>query len=208
MTTSLTPLQIKDRFRKFLPVIIDVETGGFNPDTDALLEIAAVTVTLDDQGLLHPNPAMHYHIIPFRGANMEKSALEFTGIDPYHPFRFAVSEKEALTQLFKHIRSAMKEVHCQRAILVGHNAHFELSFVNAASERCRIKRNPFHRFSVLDTVSLGALALGETVLARALKAAKLGYNATEAHSALYDAESTAKLFCTIVNKWEKQIGIC
>jgi len=195
---------IKDRFRKFFPVIIDVETGGFNPLTDALLEIAAVTLTMDEQGLLHPNTPMHHHIIPFSGANLEKSALEFTGIDPYHPFRYAVSETEALKQIFKPIHTEMKQVECQRAILVGHNAHFDLSFVNAACERCHIKRNPFHRFSVLDTVSLSALALGETVLARALKAAKLGYNAEEAHSALYDAKSTAKLFCTIVNRWQSQ----
>ena len=201
MTTSSTLPQIKDRFRKFLPVIIDVETGGFNPATDALLEIAAVTVTMDHQGLLHPNAVMHYHVMPFHGANMEKSALDFTGIDPFHPFRLAVSEQEALEQLFKGIRSEIKDAECQRAILVGHNAHFDLSFVNAASERCDIKRNPFHRFSVLDTVSLSALAFGETVLARALKAAKLGYSATEAHSALYDAESTAKLFCMIMNQW-------
>ena len=194
--------QIKDRFRKFFPVIVDVETGGFNSATDALLEVAAVTLQLDEQGFLHPNPALHYHIEPFSGSNIEQSALEFTGIDPYHPFRMAVSEHKALQNLFQQIHIQMKATLCQRAILVGHNAHFDLSFIQAASERCDAKPNPFHRFSVLDTVSLSALVYGETVLARALRAAGLGYNSTEAHSALYDAESTAKLFCAIANNWQ------
>lgn len=42
------------RFRGFLPVVIDVECGGFNSATDALLEIAAVTIGMDEQGLLYP----------------------------------------------------------------------------------------------------------------------------------------------------------
>ena len=33
-----------DRFRGFYPVVIDVETAGFNAKTDALLEIAAITL--------------------------------------------------------------------------------------------------------------------------------------------------------------------
>jgi ribonuclease T len=42
------------RFRGFLPVVVDVETGGFNSRTDALLEIAAVLIDMDDDGQLYP----------------------------------------------------------------------------------------------------------------------------------------------------------
>ena len=36
------------RFRGYFPVVIDVETAGFNAQTDALLEIAATTLSLDE----------------------------------------------------------------------------------------------------------------------------------------------------------------
>lgn len=196
---------MEKRFRGYLPVIIDVETAGFNHETDALLEIAAVTVRMNEQGLLEPAETHAHHITPFAGANLEKEALEFTGIDPYHPFRFAVEEKVALSQVFKAIRKAMKAAKCQRAILVGHNPAFDLSFVKAASARCGIKRNPFHPFSTIDTASISALALGQTVLAKAVLAAKLEFDHSQAHSAIYDAQKTAELFCYIVNRWQ-QLG--
>ncbi|MEJ2346568.1 MAG: ribonuclease T [Gammaproteobacteria bacterium] len=190
------------RFRGFLPVVVDVETGGFNAQTDALLEIAAVTVKMDKHGYLHPDESVHAHVEPFPGANLEPEALAFTGIDPHHPFRLAKSEHDALQRIFQTVRSAVKRNDCSRAILVGHNAFFDLGFVNAAVERTGIKRNPFHPFSTFDTVSLAGLVYGQTVLARAVQAAGLSWNGDEAHSALYDAERTAELFCTIVNRWQ------
>jgi len=195
------------RFRGFLPVIIDVETAGFNAKTDALLEVAAVLLKATSAGRIEPDITVAQHILPFEGANLEKAALEFNGIDPYHPFRMAQPEKEALQSIFKPIRSAIRENHCTRAILVGHNASFDLGFINAAVERTKIKRNPFHPFSTFDTVSLSGLAYGQTVLARAAVAAAIPWDGKEAHSAIYDAERTAELFCDIVNRWDAHIGI-
>ncbi len=197
---------ISQRFRGFLPVVIDVETAGFNAETDALLEIAAVILTMDDEGFLHPTPSIASVVEPFPGANLEQKALEFNGIDPAHPFRNALPEKEALTTLFAPIRKAVKESECNRAILVGHNAFFDLGFLNAAVARTGIKRNPFHPFSTFDTVSLSGLAFGQTVLAKAAKAAGLDWDNNEAHSAIYDTERTAELFCAIINQWQKSIG--
>lgn len=190
------------RFRGFLPVVVDVETAGFNPKTDALLEIAAVLLRLDDAGRLETYATHSAHVIPFPGANLDASSLAFTGIDPYHPFRFAVAETEALQQIFRPVRHAVREVDCTRAILVGHNAFFDLNVINAAAERSKVKRNPFHPFSTFDTVSLAGLAYGQTVLAQAVRAARLEWNDSEAHSAIYDAQRTAELFCTIVNRWD------
>ena len=48
--TSVAAYRMRDRFRGFLPVIVDVETGGFNATTDALLEVAATLIHLDDRG--------------------------------------------------------------------------------------------------------------------------------------------------------------
>jgi ribonuclease T len=194
------------RFRGFLPVIIDVETGGFNPETDALLEIAAVTLNMDSAGRLSPKEVHHYHVAPFENSKMEPAALAFIGMDPYHPFRLAISEKEALTNLFTAIRREMKTMQCHRAVLVGHNAAFDLSFVNSAVKRIHYKRCPFHPFTTFDTATLSGLAFGQTVLAKAVKASGGAFNVAEAHSALYDAQRTAELFCFIVNMWEEHIG--
>ena len=193
---------MSDRFRGFLPVIVDVETGGFIAQTDAILEVAATIVRMDPDGLLVTHRTLDYHVVPFEGANIEQSALDFTGIDPYHPFREAVGEEEALTELFRAIRKEIREQGCNRAILVGHNPQFDLGFINAAIERSNFRRSPFHPFSSFDTATLGGLAFGQTVLSRAVRAAELDWDESKAHSAEYDARKTAELFCGIVNRWQ------
>lgn len=193
------------RFRGYLPVIIDVETGGFNPQTDALLEIAAVTLRMDEEGLLHRHETFSFNIEPFEGSNIEQAALDFTGIDLDSPDRMAEPELMAMPDLFQAVRKSVKENGCTRALIVGHNAHFDLNFLNAVVERCDIKRNPFHPFSVFDTATLAGLAFGQTVLAKACRAANIDFNNNDAHSAAYDAEKTADLFCVIVNRW-KELG--
>lgn len=195
--------QICNRFRGFLPIIVDIETGGFNASTDAILEIAGTVIRMDEDGQLSVHRTYNFLVKPFEGSNIEQSALDFTGIDPYHPFREAVDEHEALTELFKVIRKEIKDQHCSRAVLVAHNAHFDAGFINAAVERCEIKRNPFHPFSFFDTATLGGLAFGQTVLAKACAEAGISFDNAEAHSAAYDAERTAELFCDIVNRWKE-----
>jgi ribonuclease T len=194
-------LPMASRFRGFLPVVIDVECGGFNPNTDALLEIAAVLVEIQGDGSLVPGEGWRYHVQPFPGANIEAASLAVNGIDPYHPLRPAIPEKDALTRLFKDIRRAMKDNDCTRAILVGHNAYFDLNFLNAAVARTSIKRNPFHPFSSFDTVTLAGVAYGQTVLGKALAAAGIEWDSGEAHSAAYDAQRTAELFCKVCNRF-------
>ena len=196
---------MKNRFRGFLPVVVDLETGGFNASTDAILEVAAITLTMNADGFLQADKSISFNVQPFDGANIEQSALDFTGIDPYHPFREAVSEQKAFGELFQQVRKAIKTHDCTRAILVAHNAHFDAGFINAVSERCGIKRNPFHPFSHFDTATLGGLAFGQTVLARACQTAGIEFDNAKAHSAIYDTEKTADLFCNVVNRW-KDLG--
>ena len=195
------------RFRGFLPVVVDVETGGFDPQKDALLEIAAVLLMMDDEGCLHRQKTLAHHVLPFPGANLDADALAFNGIDPYHPFRNAIPEADALKSIFKAVSKAVKDNQCNRAILVGHNAFFDLGFLNAAVKRSDIKRNPFHPFSSFDTATLAGVAFGQTVLARAVQAAGIEWDSSEAHSAIYDAERTADLFCKIVNYWDEVRGL-
>jgi ribonuclease T len=192
---------IATRFRGFLPVIVDVETGGFNSTTDALLELAAVFVRFDPAGNLEIADHHRYIVKPFEGSRLDPASLQVTGIDPYHPLRPAIDEAEALRGLFQEVRKELKAAGCTRAVLVGHNAFFDLGFLNAAVERTGIKRNPFHPFSSFDTATLAGVAFGQTVLSRAVTAAGFTWNDEEAHSALYDARMTAQLFCTVVNRF-------
>lgn len=202
MSINKNAPQINKRFRGFLPVIVDLETAGFNASKDALLEIAFVYVNYtDDTDKLNIIDTQHFHIKPFHGANLDQSALQFNGIDPDHPFRFAVSELEALTNAFEKTTNYVKQFNCSRAVLVGHNPWFDLSFMQAAAKRCKLfKQNPFHKFTTFDTATMGALMFKQTVLARAVKAAGISFNEKEAHSALYDATKTAAFFCKCINQ--------
>ena len=193
---------MSDRFRGFLPVVVDVETGGFNSKTDALLEIAAVFVDFGDGGVLTRGQTVRFHVKPFEGANLEPASLAVNGIAPHHPLRPAIDEKDALQRVFREVRQAIRANGCSRAVLVGHNAAFDLNFLNEAIERSSIKRNPFHPFSCFDTATLCGVAFGQTVLSRAIAAAGFDWDESSAHSAAYDAEKTADLFCEIVNRFQ------
>ena len=194
--------RISDRFRGFLPVVVDVETGGFNCKTDALLEIAAVLLDPQEDGTLLRGETIRYHVKPFEGANMEPASLAINKIDPDHPLRPAIDERDALQRIFREVRRAVRESGCSRAILVGHNASFDLGFLNEAVARSAVKRNPFHPFSSFDTATLCGVAYGQTVLARAVKAAGLTWDEDSAHSAAYDAEITTDVFCDIINRFQ------
>ena len=201
METTIIPLE--NRFRGYLPVIVDIETAGFNPKKNPLLEIAAVIVEFNKHGDLEITERHASHIAPFKNSELDESALKFNGIDPYHPFRMAIEEKDALDKIFKPIKKAVKRNNCTRAILVGHNPAFDIGFLNAAIQRTQIKRSPFHPFSTFDTATLGGLVYRQTVLAKIAEAAGLTWDSSKAHAALYDAEKTAELFCLIINRWKK-----
>lgn len=200
-TASRQVTAMAERFRGFLPVAVDVETGGFNAETDALLEIAVVLMAADEAGQWRVTETVSSHVEAFPGANIEPAALEFNGIIPDHPLRMALPERQALEKVLAPVRRAVKAAGCTRAVMVGHNPAFDMAFLRAAVERCGYKRNPFHPFTLFDTATLGGLAYGQTVLARAVAAAGLEWDQRDAHSAIYDAERTAELFCTIVNAW-------
>ncbi len=197
------PIPLDQRFRGYLPVIVDIETSGFNPRKNALLEIAAVIVEYNSNQELEITERYSTHVVPFKNSELDASALKFNGIDPYHPFRMAIDEKDALDLIFKPIKHAVKRNNCTRAIMVGHNPAFDIGFLNAAIQRTQIKRSPFHPFSTFDTATLGGLTYQETVLAKIAQAAGLDWDNDKAHSALYDAVKTAEVFCLIVNRWNQ-----
>lgn len=196
---------LNQRFRGFLPVVVDVETGGFHPEKNALLEIALATLKFDENCCLVIDEVHDFSIAPAENTTVLPEALAVNKINLADPERNALSEAEALRNSFQVVRRAIKAHGCNRAVLVGHNATFDLSFVNAACARSGVKRNPFHPFSVFDTASLAAVALGHTVLAKAVRLADIPFDASQAHNARYDTVKTAELFCYIVNTWQ-QLG--
>ncbi|MDR0805922.1 MAG: ribonuclease T [Enterobacteriaceae bacterium] len=206
MTDNTTQNSLSERFRGFYPVVIDVETAGFDAKTNALLEIAAFTLKMTDQGWLVRDQSLHFHVNPFEGSILSPEALAFNGIDPTNPLRGAVSEYEALHSIFKMVRKGIKDQNCNRAIVVAHNANFDHSFLMAAAERTGLKRNPFHPFATFDTAALSGLVLGQTVLAKACITAGIPFDSAQAHGALYDTERTTELFCELVNRWKKLGG--
>ncbi|NDH08991.1 MAG: ribonuclease T [Gammaproteobacteria bacterium] len=192
-------VHMRDRFRGFLPIVVDVETSGLDPRENALLEMAVITIDLSSDHEFSIGESFSEHISPFEGAILDPKSLEFNKIDPFHPLRFAKTEADALKALFVPIKKALKHYSCQRAVLVGHNAWFDLQFVNQACARQHLK-SPFHPFTSFDTATLAGIHYGQTVLAKALKAANIPFDIKEAHSALYDAQKTAALFCEILNR--------
>lgn len=198
--TSTHKAPIARRFRGFLPVVVDIETGGFNAETDAVLEVAAAIIKMSPEGLFEIKSTHGFHVKPFEGANIEEASLKITGIDPFHPLRPAIDEEDALRMIFREVRAEQKATGCSRAILVGHNAWFDLKFINAAAERCGIKKNPFHPFSSFDTATMGGMLYGQTVLSRIAIAAGQSWDENAAHSARYDTERTADLFCKMMNQ--------
>lgn len=202
---SILSTNIKERFRGFLPVIVDVETAGIDPQKNALLEVCVVFIGMDEQGSLYRKESHFEHVIPFSGSELDQKSLDFIKMDPFQPLRFAIEEKAALKRLFQLINVELKKTHCQRAVLVGHNAWFDLLFMKEAIKRTGLT-SPFHAFTCFDTATLGGFIYGQTVLAKAVQAAGLVFDTNEAHSAIYDAEITADLFCIMANKWRDRIG--
>lgn len=197
---------LSNRFRTFYPVVIDIETAGFNAKTDAVLEIALITLTMDKSGWLHKEDTLHFHVKPFKGSIINSDAIAFNKIDPFNPLRGAISEKSAIELILEKVRQGIKIQGCSRGIVVAHNANFDHTFLMAAIQRVQTKNNPFHPFVTFDTAVLSGLAVGQTVLAKACKAMGLSFDNQQAHSALYDTLQTADLFCEIVNRWKRLGG--
>jgi len=193
-------MNLNDRFRGYLPVVVDLETGGFDNQLNPLLEVACTLLKwVDDEIGIQSHHA--WPVEPFANSIVDPASLRVTGIDLEDPNRGALDEKLVLQEFFNQIRRAMKENGCHRAIMVAHNAAFDLGFLNSACARIGMKRNPFHPFTTLDTAALAAVFYGHTVLSEACSRAGISFDNSRAHNAAYDSDRTAHLFCQMVNAW-------
>lgn len=199
-------MNIAQRFRGYLPVVVDLETGGFDASQHALLEIAWAVVGYDGSQLTVVERG-DLAVEPHGDMRVEDASLAITGIVLDDPNRNALSERDALQTFFRAIRRAVKAHGCSRALLVAHNAAFDHGFLRAAIARSEVKRDPFHPFTSVDTASLAALAVGHTVLEEACRRAGLAFDKERAHGAAYDTDRTAELFCFIANRWDQAFGL-
>ncbi|NKB99733.1 MAG: ribonuclease T [Pseudomonadales bacterium] len=193
-------MELKERFRGYLPVVIDFETGGFDADQNPLLEVACSFLGWRDTHLF-VSETHSWDVEPYPGLTIDPASLKVTGIDLDSRSDSVADEKVVMSEFFKLVRSQMKAVGCHRAVMVAHNAAFDAGFLSAVLKRQNMKRNPFHPFTTIDTATLGAVAFGHTVLSEICQRAGIEFDRDLAHSAKYDAERTAQVFCEIVNTW-------
>jgi ribonuclease T len=192
---------IDSRFRGFLPVVVDLETGGLDATQSAILELAYSIPERAPDGRWRAGPVRDFQIAPFSGAVISDASLKLTGINLDDPRRAPQSEAKVFATLQADIAHALTVTGCKRAILVGHNTHFDLHFLLAMGRRLGVSESPFHPFCVLDTVTLGVLLYGHTVLARCVPAAGLEFVNRDAHSAAYDCLKTSELFVAVLNQY-------
>ena len=194
-------IDLSNRFRGYLPVVVDVETGGLDSLVHPLLQVAAVALKIDENGTLVTDWEQSWDITPYTNAPLDPESLKINRIDPWDTNRNDIPEREALQELFRRVSTTQKAHDCTRSILIGHNSAFDLRFIHQAATRSQIKRVPFHPFSSLDTCTLAAVACGQTVLAQACIKLGIDFDNNLAHEAVYDARKTAELFCLVVNRW-------
>lgn len=166
-------------------VIFDVETTGFSPIKDRLTEIGAVKFSGGKAGERF-NTFVNPHMpIPSK-------VVELTGITD-QMVADAPDEADAVRDFLDF---------CGDAVLVAHNADFDISFINAASERCGYAFTPTY----IDTVKMARALLPDiknhklNTVAEALKLGDFNH-----HRASDDAYILSEIFRCLLERLE---GVC
>lgn len=167
-------------------VVFDIETTGFGPVKDQIIEIGAVKV-VEGRVVDHYSTFVNPDIpIPFE---IEK----LTGINDQMVMGYPMIE-EILPQFLKF---------CEGCILVAHNASFDVGFIRKKSEIQGIDID----FTVIDTVALARLLLPQLNKVKLNLVAKaLGISLENHHRAVDDAKATAEIFMKFITMLkEKEI---
>lgn len=167
-------------------VVFDIETTGFSPLNNRIIEIGAVRVengiiTDKFSSFVNPDVPIPFRIEQLTGIN-DNMVLSAPKIDKVLP--------EFL-------------VFCKGAALVAHNASFDISFIARNTELLGIPFEP----TVLDTVTLARLLLPKLNRYKLDTVAKaLGVSLANHHRAVDDAGATAEIFVTFL-KMLKERGL-
>ncbi len=164
-------------------VVFDIETTGFSPVTNRIIEIGAVKVEdgqITDRFSTFVNPEVP---IPFE---IEK----LTSINDS-----MVMDAETIEVVLPRFLDFVGN-----AVLVAHNANFDVSFIRENAERQQIPVN----FTYVDTVGIARMLLtGQAKYTLDAVAKTLKISLENHHRAVDDAECTAEIFMKFINMLEK-----
>jgi len=159
-------------------VVFDIETTGFSPVNNRIIEIGAVKVKggeIADKFSAFVNPDVP---IPFE---IEK----LTGINDS-----MVKDAPYIEQVLPEFLSF-----CEGAVLVAHNAGFDMSFIKENA----LRQGIFRKFTCVDTLGIARILLphqGKHTLDAVAKA--MGVSLENHHRAVDDAQATAEIFVKFI----------
>ncbi len=160
-------------------VVFDIETTGFGPVKDRIIEIGAVKikngVEVDTfSSFINPEIPIPYEIEELTGIN-DNMVIDAPTIDVVLPTFLDF---------------------CKDSVLVAHNASFDVSFINKKAELLDLETD----FTVIDTVGLARILLPELNRYKLNIVAKaLGITLDNHHRAVDDAACTAQIFLKFVD---------
>ena len=165
-------------------VVFDIETTGFSPVTNRIIEIGAVKVDkgqIVDRFSVFVNPQVP---IPFE---IEK----LTGINDS-----MVMEAETIESVLPQFLDFVGD-----AVLVAHNANFDVSFIKENAKRQQIPVD----FTYVDTVGIARMLLtGQSKYTLDAVAKTLKISLENHHRAVDDAECTAEIFMKFIEMLAKE----
>jgi DNA polymerase III epsilon subunit-like protein len=194
-------------------IVIDTETGGFEPHDNPLTEVAMVAVDAEMNELFS-----YENLVQPYDNDLEYSigAQKVTGITSQMCQRDGIPLKQIVSDMC----AAAKECKTGRGeankpIIVAHNANFENKFLTDVFHREGVQISKFFQtvkdyqgnesFKYLDTIDLCKMTwAGETNAIENFKLAtcckKAGIELIDAHRAMQDTRYTAILFCYLMDR--------
>ena len=164
-------------------VVFDIETTGFSPVTNRIIEIGAVKVENGEiterfSTFVNPQVPIPFHIEKLTSIN-DSMVMDADPIEVVLP------------QFLEFVGDA---------ILVAHNANFDVSFIKENAKRQGIPVD----FTYVDTVGIArALLTGQSKYTLDAVAKTLGISLENHHRAVDDAECTAEIFVKFIEMLKK-----
>lgn len=169
-------------------VVFDTETTGLSARFDKVIELAAVKMR---QGTV----LKKFDMFIDPGHRLSSTTINLTGITD-DMVRGSKSEKEVF-ELFQEF--------CGDSIIVGHNATFDVDFMNIGYTRHDLPtiKNPW-----IDTLPLARLLYPELKSFRLNRIAKLlNVELEHHHRAIYDAEATGYIYFAMLKEAKEQFQV-
>ena len=165
-------------------VVFDIETTGFSPVKNRIIEIGAVKV---------------------RGGEIVDRFSTF--VNPKTPIPFEIEKltgiRDDMVMDSPTIETVLPEFleFCKDAVLVAHNANFDMSFIKENAKRLDIPKE----FTYVDTVGIARMLLPNQAKHTLDAVAKtLGISLENHHRAVDDATATAEMFVKFIPMLEKE----